>query len=194
MNKATVTWTAATISMLAWFGSIEAHHSSSMFDLSTPIWVKAVFVHFERVNPHSRISLEETTEDGRTVQWTVEGPSLVQLDRAGVELGLDAGDVVEICGFALKERSSSGQPPLDNGRLSPPFVHGHVLVMPDGEKRLWGSYGRLGECIESKEEEQKESWANFLNTVRDSWCRQRANSTGSTLLDEINSRMTDPCR
>lgn len=200
MKKTIAIWAAAMISMLGCIGSLQAHHSASMFDLLTPIWVEAAFVRFDRVNPHSRITLEETTEDGRTVQWTVEGPALFQLDRSGIDLSLNAGDIIEVCAFALKEGFSSRQPPLGYGRSSPPFVHGHVLVMPDGEKRLWGSYGRLGECIRTKEDEQIESWLDFLNTdrARNRWCEQRTYSRQVTavskaFVEEINSLMTNPC-
>lgn len=183
---------AAAISMLAGTGSVQAHHSASMFDLLTPVWVKGAFVRFDRVNPHSMIVLEETTEDGRTITWRVEGPALFQLDRSKIRLDLKVGEVIEFCGFALKEEFSS--------RPSFAFVHGHVLVMPDGEKRFWGSYGRLGECIRTREGERIESWLDFLDTdsVRRRWCEQRTFSRQVTerskaFVEEVNSLMARPC-
>lgn len=150
---------------LSCIGAVQAHHSVGMFDFSTPIWVKGTVVSYERVSPHSVMTVEEILEDGRTIEWTVEGPSVFQLDR-GIKLDLHDGDVVEVCGFALKEEFSS--------RRSRSFIHGHLLAMPNDEKRRWGPYGVPPECLSRLEDEQVEPWMTVLNTER--WCRQSANS------------------
>lgn len=151
---------------------------------------------FERVNPHSIITLEETTADGRTLEWQVEGPSVFQLDSRGLELGLNAGDVVQVCGFPLEGEFSSRRPQ--------PFVHAHLLVMPNDEKRIWGPYGLWFECMRSKVDEPIEWWMDFLNAEggRDRWCRQQANTSrlsaaalafmeaSAELIDEL---MDSPC-
>lgn len=58
-----------------------------MFALLTPVWVKGTVVSYERMNPHSVLPLEETLENGQTIEWTVEGPSAFERDR-GIELDL----------------------------------------------------------------------------------------------------------
>jgi hypothetical protein len=164
MTGKMASWGAVPILMLSCIGIVQAHHSAGMFDFLTPIWVKGTVVSYERVNPHSVMTLEETSADGLTIEWTVEGPSVFQLDR-GIKLDLHAGDVVEVCGFALKQEFSSRRPES--------FIHGHLLVMPNDEKRRWGPYGVPVECISRLEDEQVESWIAVLNTER--WCSQPAN-------------------
>jgi len=154
---------AALISILSCIGVAQAHHSAGMFDFRKPVWVKGTVISYERVNPHSVMTLEETSADGRTIEWTVEGPSVFQLDR-GTRLDLHAGDVVEICGFALKDEFSSRRPAS--------FIHGHLLVMPNAEKRRWGPYGVAVECLSRLDAEQVESWLTVLNT--ENWCSQPA--------------------
>ena len=53
---------AAAFAALACAGSLRAHHSSSMFDLSTPIWVKGTVVSYAPVNPHVMIALDVSKE------------------------------------------------------------------------------------------------------------------------------------
>lgn len=197
-------WTVCAA--LAWAGSVAAHHSISMFDITTPIWVEGTIVSFERVNPHSRITLEAASEDGRTVQWVVEGPALFQLDRRGVDNVVVAGDVVRFCAFALKDEFSSRGAALDDDPSSPRFVHGHVLITADGNRRLWGSYGNLVECIRSTAS-QMDSWLSFLDSsdtsVRALWCGQRRAARrlaqqdtaehSVDFADEVNARLSNPC-
>lgn len=182
--------------------SAQAHHSSTMFNLQEAIWVEGAVVRFDRINPHSLITLEETTKDGRTVQWKVEGPALFQLDQRGVNPDfLKAGDVIGFCSFALNEKSSSRVSAERASSPSSRFVHGHVLIMADGEKRLWGSYGNLAECIRSSGDEE-EPWVEFLSAesrVRERWCGQRqwqkrTAPESTAFVDELNGLLADPCK
>ena len=149
MKKMLITW--IVIALLASAGSLVAHHSLAQFDTSTPVRVKGIVVVFERINPHSIIFLDQKKEDGQTQRWAVDGPGITQLDRFGVPKDmLKAGDVIEVCGFAAKEsvqsqsqpRKSSSMPNMQ-GRI----LNGHVLVMPDGQKRFWSDYGQLDKCL-----------------------------------------------
>lgn len=109
-----------------------------MFDMSTHIWLKGTVVRYEPIDPHAIIELEERTEDGQVRRWTVEGPRLGRLERLSVDGDfVKAGDVIEVCGFFLKDDSSRDS-----------RVHGHVLVRPDGQKWQWGPYGRLERCVD----------------------------------------------
>ena len=147
MTRKTVTW-AAAIAVLACAGSLRAHHSSSMFDIETPIWVKGAVVRWEPKNPHVMVVIEERGEDGRAYRRLVEGPPLYKFDRLGVGSDfLKTGDVIEFCGFALKESVAAQRLYTDPPDVTRQFVHGHVLVTPDGRKRLWGSYGRTEKCL-----------------------------------------------
>ena len=102
MKHVTATW-IMSLAVLAAPGVLTAHHSLVQFDTTTPLWIKGKVVRFDRVNPHSRIFLEQTKGDGQTERWAIEGPNLLQLTRMGIaEDVLKAGDVIEACGFALK--------------------------------------------------------------------------------------------
>lgn len=128
---------AMPIVALACIGPVRAHHSASMFDMSTHIWLKGTVARYEPINPHALIELEERTDDGQVRRWTVEGPRLGRLAGLGVDDDfLKVGDFIEVCGFFGKDDV------LRDSR-----VHGKVLVTPDGQKWQWGPYGRLESCV-----------------------------------------------
>jgi hypothetical protein len=206
MKTRAATWTA--FAALVWAGSLAAHHSVSMFDVSTPIWVKGTVVGFELINPHAMILLEETSEDGAISSLSIEGPGIRPVRRSfDPESDLvQAGDVIEVCAFALKAEFATGRRPPDSDGYPRRFLHGHVLMMPDGQRRLFGSYGNLGECIRS-DDEQRDAWLRFLNAgdtrLRNLWCGQRSaqrraanESTAESIafVEEINGLLDNPCR
>jgi len=197
MNRKTAIW-AAAIAALACASPLRAHHSISMFEISAPIWVEGTVVRYEPKDPHMMIALEEKSEDGQVQQWTVEGPIPARLYRMALAPGfLKAGDVIDVCGFALKEKFL--RPSADADDSPPRFVHGHVLVLPDGHMQSWGPYGKLDNCI--RLDDQTHSWVDFLNAdrlARDLWCAGQkyadaASVASKTLVDEINRSITKPC-
>jgi hypothetical protein len=177
-----------------------------MIDVSTPIWVKGTVVRYEPIHPHVMIELEEPKEDGQAETWTVEGPIPGRLDRIlrlnGMgrdEPFLRVGDAIEVCGFVPKARASRRDASPNTDRL-PPFIHGHVLVMPDGRMQSWGPYGKLDNCI--RPDDQTQPWVDFLNSdrlAREFWCNSRsfvsvASIAPEGFVDEINSLMANlPC-
>ena len=153
-NMMTATWTAA-LAVLASTSSLEAHHSLAQFDTSAPVWVTGTVVGFERVNPHSRISLDREMEDGRIERWIVDGPAPRQLTRIGVDYDtLRAGDVIEVCGFeGLESQRTFIGAGLDSADLPERFMNGNLMLMPDGEKWVWSNYGQLHQCLGPDEED-----------------------------------------
>lgn len=198
-----LTRAAATVAALAWAGALQAHHSSSMFALTSPVWVQGTVVRFDRVNPHSIVTVEETTDDGQVYRWAVEGPDLRRLDLRGIEQSfLEAGDIVRICAFPLRV----ARPPSTVADVqSAQFVHGHILVTPDGQKLPWGSYGKLGECIRSDGDAERQAWLDYVNSdphIRDQLCGERSASWLATeaskafvkaFVEEINGFLANPC-
>jgi hypothetical protein len=153
LNKKMTTWSAA-LAALACAGSLQAHHSSALFDMSTHIWLKGTVVRYEAINPHALIELEERTGDGQIQRWIVEGPRLGRLERLGVDGDfVNIGDVIEVCGFFGKDDVSR------NSR-----VHGHVLVLADGQKWQWGPYGRLERCVHPDDWDSIATGSNPLRT------------------------------
>jgi hypothetical protein len=125
-------------------GSLAAHHSLANHDTTTPVRVKGKVVRFHAINPHSFIILEETDTSGASRRWAVEGPAAFQLTRRGVVSdGLKPGDVIEVCGYELKERTiwqmASATP--GDASLSGRLITAELLVMPDGRVESWGDYG-----------------------------------------------------
>ena len=161
MKKKMATWTATAV-VFAWTGPLAAHHSLAQFDTTTPVRVKGTIARFERVNPHSQIYLDQTTEDGQIQRWAVDGPGATMLGRMGVDTDfLRAGDVIEVCGFIMKAGIPSQRAfpkPADVSPSSPAanmtvrFMNGHLLVMSDGTRRFWSDYGVLDKCLNPGEQ------------------------------------------
>ena len=201
MAKHLAVWTAA-IAVLASGGALRAHHSISMFELGSPIWVKGTVVRYEPINPHAMFTVDERKPDGQVQRWTVEGPSLNRLSRMGAgENFLNAGDVVEVCGFAPKSEFV-GESSTDIRRYPPDrrIVHGHLLLMPDGRMRPFGSYGKLDNCIRAGD--QPRVWVEFLTReplAWAAWCASTriivkvASTAPKGFVDEVNKQMTTPC-
>jgi Family of unknown function (DUF6152) len=147
------------VAVLAAAGVLTAHHSLVQFDTTTPLRVKGTVVRFDLVNPHVRFFLDQAREDGQMQRWAVDGPPSNNLARMGIGPDfLKAGDVVEVCGFALKEgvasqRShpqASSKPNVLSGRT----LSGHLLVMPDGKRQYWSDYGVLEKCLNPGEDRE----------------------------------------
>jgi hypothetical protein len=163
-----------------------------MFEPS-PLWVKGKVIEFARINPHSIVTLEETTADGQIRRRVVEGPSISQL--AGRDIDQDfynAGDVIEFCAFPMKEALSSRPPG------APPYVHGHMVVMPDGKMQMWGTYGVLRNCV--RPDDQSQVWVDFLKSndvAWTEWCWKSVEiptrEESIALVDEINLQIGNPC-
>jgi hypothetical protein len=167
--------------------------------------VKGTVVRFENINPHTITTLEERSEDGQVRRWAVEGPGQFQLD-----IGMNVpkvGDAIEFCAFPYKSATELSRifPGVDfSWRSSPEAdgrVWGHLMVTPDGEKRLWNPHGMISECIRSSDG-QRQSFLDLLNSdlsIRQAWCQQRetehVRSTASLkeFVEEIDRLIDTPC-
>jgi hypothetical protein len=191
---------ATALAALACASSVAAHHSISMFDIGKPVWVKGTVVRFEPVNPHIVFALDEITVDGQARRWTIEGSGLNSFNRRGLPRDfLQAGDVIEVCGFALKEQVARRIAEENTGNLSRPDIHGHVLIMPDGQMQIFGGYGKTENCIRPTDEVS--SWVDFLNgnrMARDVWCMRRFGASFPSVappgfVAAVDRSMTNPC-
>jgi hypothetical protein len=120
--------------LLAAVAGLEAHHSLTLFDTTTPVTVSGTVVRFESGNPHSYLYVEQQSMHGQSEQWAVEGPGALALSRLGLDRFMfQAGDPVEACGYVLKGA------PQDPDR--PILLVAEILTPVDGETRLWSDYG-----------------------------------------------------
>lgn len=197
--KTNFTARAAVLIALTSVGTLHAHHSSSMFDISKAVWIRGTVTDYRAAFPHAIIVLEEERADGAIRRWTIEGPDPIHLGRMSVEP--DVGDSIDVCGFNLRDGIAIRSASADPYGISPQFVHGHALVMPDGHWELFGSYGSLAECMRSSGG-QRDSWLRFLRdpSVRVLWCVQRRIARQKNLAvypsefaDEVNALIGESC-
>jgi len=85
-----------------------AHHSTSMYNMATPVTVTGVVKRFEWTNPHAFIFLDVKDDKGNMVEWEVEMMSLNHLRGYGWTRGtVKAGDVISCTGGAAKSGALS---------------------------------------------------------------------------------------
>lgn len=192
--KRTAIAAAAAAAALACAGPLRAHHSISVIDITTPVWVKGTVAEYQPISPHALIELEVLGADGQSERWTVEGPYPGRLERYRLARDfLKAGDVIEACGFVPKPNPEKAYPP-------PRFIHSELLLMPNGQMQLWGPYGKLDNCV--RPSDSKQSWLDFLSNpmARDLWCSSYAAAVplsplaSQALVDDINGELSPRCR
>jgi hypothetical protein len=209
MSNTTATWVVA-LAALACPHLGDAHHSGYMYE-TTSVWVAGTVVSFERVNPHTLMTLEARNEAGEVRRWVIEGPPQSAFERRGIATAApNIGDAVEFCAFPYRSPAELSQlwPGVDFSARraaaadgSPQFLAGHVLISSDGAMQLWEPHGILADCIRSSEE-RTPSWVAFLTsdqTARQAWCAQqryehvRSNATLRELVQKIDGSIGDPC-
>ena len=188
-----------------------AHHSGYVYQ-STPIWITGTVVAFERIDPHTLITVEERHDDGQVRRWAVEGPGRSQVERRSAETIVpQVGETIEFCAFPYKpleelvrifpEMTAAGRGSAIVDGASPQLVAGHVMVTANGVKQLWEPHGLISECIRSSAD-SRESWVDFLAanaSVVQAWCQQtnyehvRVTASLQALVAQINALLDDPC-
>ena len=154
LKNSVIAGSTAAIVMMVSAGLLVAHHSLSNFDTTTAVHVTGTLVRFERINPHSVLFIDQKLAGGKIERWAVDGPSVIQLERLGIgKEALKAGDILEVCGYILKEGFSSQRiistepislelkdttPKSMSGRI----MNGEMVVLPGGKKQSWSDYGQ----------------------------------------------------
>lgn len=200
MNRA-VAVSAAALVALACVGTIQAHHSGYMYE-TTPIWISGTVVSFDRRNPHTITTLEYADADGTVRRWAVEGPGQSQLERMGIAMDVpEVGEVIEFCAHPYKPEWLRQFSTADADGTPWQFIEGHVMVMPDGEKKFWDPHGMLSECMRSRDGE-RQAWLDFLRSderIMSAWCQQQSyaaavsNPALGEYIEEIDGLLDDPC-
>jgi hypothetical protein len=194
------------IALIAASGMTAAHHSQSMF-VDTPLWVTGTIVKYRPADPHVMIELTEPQPRGKARKWIVEGPRMGRLDRVLENSGgiaadriLKVGDRISVCGFPLKKDWDPNDMYVDWRPEEGRFVHGQVIVMPDGRMQSWGPYGTIDNCVRGSD--TAGTWITFLDRdslARKQWCdasnySQSVHHTAKARLEEINRGLAAKCR
>jgi hypothetical protein len=193
------------IALISVTGVTAAHHSQGMF-VETPIWVTGTIVRYRPVDSHVMIELEQSPPGGPGRKWIVEGPRMGRLERilqnhGGVRADqiLKVGDRITVCGFPLKNEFAPEHMYADWPAQQGRFVHGQVVVMPDGQMQSWGPYGSIDNCVRTGD--IAETWISFLNRdplARGQWCTAMSDTrlthhTPRSFIDEVNRGLGVPC-
>ena len=98
-----------------------AHHSFSMFDLEKEITLVGEVKEFQWTNPHIWIQVLVTGEDGKVVEWSIEGSSPNGLARVGWKrTSIKAGDQLAVTINPLRSGEHGGnfvQAKFPDGRI-----------------------------------------------------------------------------
>jgi len=104
-----------------------AHHAfAAEFDAKKPVKLKGKVTKFEMINPHSWIHIEVTGDDGKPVEWMVEGGSPNALFRRGININtVPVGTVIIVEGYQAKDGANRAV--------------GSDLTFADGKRLFMGS-------------------------------------------------------
>ena len=112
------------LSLLLISHRVLAHHGFANFQMDQTSTIKGSVVDYELINPHVQITLK-VEQEGKSVEWNVEGVSLNMMVRAGFKKdSLKAGDIVSITGHPGK----NGRPVLLLMKIT--LADGRVLSAP----------------------------------------------------------------
>lgn len=183
-----------------------AHHSLATIEVSAPLWIKGTVVRYRPGAPHALLELESREADGRRVRWIAEGPfpgrmaRLIEIYGGSPDSYLKPGEIVELCGFRPKAayavQRSYGDVDIDAAH----FVHAQVMVMPGGQLRSWGPYGKLDNCV--RPGDVPATWREFLDRdplAHDLWCSAPGNKQAPSFappgfVAEVNRGLARACR
>jgi hypothetical protein len=118
---AVILWTGSFGGMHGAGGIAHAHHSFSVFDMTTEKIIRGTVVEFEWTNPHTWTWLDVTDDDGTVARWGLEGMSPNFLGRRGWSKNtFRPGDEIEAVIYPLKSGEPGGtllRATLEDGTL-----------------------------------------------------------------------------
>jgi hypothetical protein len=194
-----------TLALVAVAAVTAAHHSQAMF-AETPVWITGTIVRYRPVDPHAMIELQEPQPAGPGRKWIVEGPRRGRLEwilqnNGGIGDGqiLKVGDRIAVCGFPLQKDFAAARMYEDWPPEQERFVHGQVIVMPNGQMQSWGPYGKIDNCV--RRGDTARTWIRFLDRdplARRLWCAAMGNTglaqpAPRAIIGEINRGLGASC-
>jgi hypothetical protein len=87
-----------------------AHHAfAAEFDINRPIKLRGTVIKMDWINPHSWIHIDVKGDDGKVVNWMIEGGSPNSLYRLGFNKdSLPPGTEIIVEGYQAKDGSNRG--------------------------------------------------------------------------------------
>lgn len=86
-----------------------AHHSAAMYDMEQLVTVEGTVLQYDWANPHVYIRIEQLTESGERIEWSVEGYPPAAMRRSGwSERTLRPGDALSVTGNPTKDARNMG--------------------------------------------------------------------------------------
>jgi hypothetical protein len=84
---------------------LAAHHSfAAEYDSSKPVSIKGKAIKMDWVNPHSHLTFQVTTPEGKTEEWAAETPPPNGLYRAGWRQSMiKGGEEITVNGYLAKD-------------------------------------------------------------------------------------------
>ena len=106
-NKFRAALSIATMAVCANFA--DAHHSNVSYRMDEPMILQGTVTRWQWINPHTWLSISVQDENGKSVEWLVEGRSPGVLARAGWNRDiLQPGEVVTVLVRPSKDVSNVG--------------------------------------------------------------------------------------
>jgi hypothetical protein len=149
-------WTMLLVSLVV-ASPLTAHHSTAVFETTTPIRVKGLIAEVYFGNPHSSVFIDVVDSEGRRVRWAVENSGTLAMtrQRGFDEKSLQVGDPIEVCGYAPKRSIATREESAESGAPRPApawwgtadkVITGRLLILKSGPAEHWSHYGPLDAC------------------------------------------------
>ena len=113
---------------------LAAHHSfGAEYDVQQPIMLTGVLTKIEWTSPHTHLYLDVKDDQGKVVNWQLEGYPPVALYRLGWkrDATMKVGDTLTVTGWRARDGGSWG--------------HSREVTLPNGEKMMFGPPAGTGD-------------------------------------------------
>jgi hypothetical protein len=133
---------AAVVGLLMGAGSLWAHHSDAVYNMTQMTIIKGTVTEHLYVNPHQLIKMKVQDTKGKVTPWILVGANVSANRGAGwTKDTLRPGDEIKVYGFAYRD----GRPSMTWMRIV--NAGGKMLPMPPGAKndklaRYMTTYGK----------------------------------------------------
>ena len=123
-----------TLAVLTSTATVSAHHSFGVaFDATKTVTATGVITKIAWTNPHTHVYVDVKGDDGKVVNWTLEGYPPNVLERTGwkSDVTIKIGDTLKFFGWRARDGS--------------PFAHLREATLSTGQKLYFGPPAGTGE-------------------------------------------------